>query len=145
MPTDREQTFAVDGPDLVIDEKSEIVHAKDLSAEAETRMFAQAMVDQFPPGFEWSDEEERPVSVAYSARDTAEILGVSERTIRRWIDSGRLAAEKDGGIYRVRLDDARAALAGSRVASGSAELRQRIEWLERENERLWMLLEKAVA
>ena len=100
----------------------------------------------FPPGFEWSDEEQRPTVVRYSAQETAEILRVTERTVRRWIEAGRLEAVKEGGIYRINLDEARAVLADSRPGSSSHRqfLADRVEWLEAENARLWALLEKVV-
>ena len=40
-----------------------------------------------------------------SARAAAERCGVSERTLRRWIVTGRLRAEKDGGTFRVAAAD----------------------------------------
>jgi excisionase family DNA binding protein len=40
-----------------------------------------------------------------SARAAAERCGVSERTLRRWIASGRLPAKKDGGSFRVAAVD----------------------------------------
>ncbi len=49
----------------------------------------------------------------YRVADAAEILGVSDDTVRRWIDSGRLAADHDPS-GRTRVDGARlAALARS--------------------------------
>ena len=39
----------------------------------------------------------------YSVRQAAEILQVKERTICRWIKSGRLAASKLGGSKLFRL------------------------------------------
>lgn len=96
-----------------------------------------------PPGFVWSEEEERPVYALYTARETADALNVHERTIRRWISSGQLSAEKEGGGFRINLDDARRVQAGSRTARPVSPF-QYVEWLERENERLWALLEKAI-
>lgn len=98
----------------------------------------------FPDGFVWSDDEARPVYELYTARETADNLGVSERTVRRWIEAGKLSAEKVGGEFRVRQEDAIAALRGSR-AGRTPSMEQYVEWLERENERLWALLEKAVS
>lgn len=98
----------------------------------------------FPLGFEWSDAEERPVATRYSAREVADVLGVAERTVRRWIKSERLPAEKIGGSFLIAMDDARVALASSRAA-GRAANDQYVEWLERENERLWRIVERAVA
>lgn len=39
---------------------------------------------------------------SYSIADVAEVLAVSDDTVRRWIDSGRLAAESDGRRSMVR-------------------------------------------
>jgi excisionase family DNA binding protein len=36
-----------------------------------------------------------------SAREAAALLGVSERTVRRWLVSGQLRADKRGGIFRI--------------------------------------------
>jgi excisionase family DNA binding protein len=100
----------------------------------------------FPPGNTWSDEEQRPVYTHYTARETAEALGVTERTVRRWIDAGRLNATKEQGAFRIDISEAREVLADSRAgySHGRASLQERIEWLEVENARLWALLEKAV-
>ena len=40
-----------------------------------------------------------------SAHQAAARCGVSERTVRRWIARGRLAADKHAGVYRVALED----------------------------------------
>ena len=37
----------------------------------------------------------------YSISDLADILGVSEKTIRRHIQSGKLSSKKIGGIHRI--------------------------------------------
>lgn len=39
-----------------------------------------------------------------SARDAAARCGVSERTVRRWIVKGRLAADRDGREFRISPD-----------------------------------------
>jgi len=41
-----------------------------------------------------------------NAQEIAENLGVAERTVRRWIKSGRLNTVKERGTHRIRLDDA---------------------------------------
>src|SRR5690349_7372016 len=46
-----------------------------------------------------------PRPSALSARAAAEALGVNERTIRRWIDQGQLAAVKIRGSYRIAPDE----------------------------------------
>jgi len=50
---------------------------------------------------------------------TARILGVTERTVRRWLREGRLAAVKVGG--RVRISDAAIREAVAPYGSGSAD------------------------
>ena len=37
------------------------------------------------------------MSTSYRIAEAAGLLGVSDDTVRRWIDSGRLAASRDGG------------------------------------------------
>jgi excisionase family DNA binding protein len=74
---------------------------------------------------------EQAVERLLTARAAAEVLGVSERTVRRWIGDGSLAAEKRGGVFLIDLDAARARLAVSRAgrtldrATELAELRGR--------------------
>jgi excisionase family DNA binding protein len=100
----------------------------------------------FPPGFEWDEQEQVPRAVYYTARETADIIGVTERTVRRWIERGRLKAEKLRGEYRIHLEDARAVNEESRPGLAlrrSVEF-ERIDWLEAENARLWALLEKII-
>ena len=53
------------------------------------------------------------MSARVSARVAAARCGVSERTVRRWIHAGHLAADKDGGGYLVDPDEL-AALAAAR-------------------------------
>jgi excisionase family DNA binding protein len=40
-----------------------------------------------------------------SAQQAAEQLGVAERTVRRWIASGQLPAEKTGRSFAIRIED----------------------------------------
>jgi excisionase family DNA binding protein len=49
-----------------------------------------------------------------NARQVALQLGVSERTVRRWIASGRLHAVKEGRDFRISLGDAELALKEAR-------------------------------
>ncbi|MCX5741316.1 MAG: helix-turn-helix domain-containing protein, partial [Proteobacteria bacterium] len=42
-----------------------------------------------------------------SPRDLAEALGVSESSLKRWVDSGRITATRtDGGHRKIRLSEA---------------------------------------
>ena len=69
--------------------------------------------------------------VYLNAQEIAENLGVAERTVRRWIKSGRLPATKEHGTHRIRLEDAvelmRSARRGrlTRVAGATAESHER--------------------
>lgn len=44
------------------------------------------------------------MSEVLSARAAAEVCGVDERTIRRWVKSGHLAADKRGGRFLIDRD-----------------------------------------
>lgn len=44
-----------------------------------------------------------------NARQAAELTGVSERTIRRWIKTGRLPARKEGRDFQIDYADLRVA------------------------------------
>ena len=50
----------------------------------------------------------------YTAQETAELLGVSERTIREYIKSGRLVAQKIAGDWVISEDNIKAFLNGSK-------------------------------
>lgn len=52
----------------------------------------------------------------FTIAETAEMLRVSTRTVRRWIDSGRLVAHAIGGVVRIAESDLRAFLAVYRQA-----------------------------
>lgn len=47
----------------------------------------------------------------FTIADTAEMLRVSTRTVRRWIDNRKLVAHAVGGVVRVAEPDLRAFLA----------------------------------
>jgi hypothetical protein len=53
-----------------------------------------------------------------SAAEAARMYGLSEKTVRRWIKSGQLRADKSAGAYSVALEDV-SAMAGRRSASGT--------------------------
>lgn len=68
---------------------------------------------------------------AVTAKEAADELGVVERTVRRWIGTGQLPAEKMGGAFVIDLDTAREVHRRSRAgraverSSELAELRGR--------------------
>ena len=47
----------------------------------------------------------------YTVKEAAEVFRVSERTLWRWIKSGRLTATKFGKIYRITPEEIRRVLA----------------------------------
>ena len=55
------------------------------------------------------------MSAMVSANEAAHRFGLSEKTVRRWIKSGRLKADKSGRAYRVMLSEV-AALIGPDTA-----------------------------
>ena len=69
-----------------------------------------------------------------SAQAVAEELGVTERTVRRWIETGRLRAEKRGRSFQIRLEDANALApaptSGARARESSRLLDAQVEELE---------------
>ena len=50
----------------------------------------------------------------FTIRAVAEMLDVSPRTVRRWIDDGDLVAYRRGGVVRIEDKDFRAFLAAHR-------------------------------
>ena len=58
---------------------------------------------------------------AVSARDAARIVGVNERTIRRWIRAGVLPAVRDGAAYRIDLDELHRTAVGQRTPDSAAD------------------------
>ena len=57
---------------------------------------------------------------ALSARQAAARCGVSERTLRRWIVSGRLAAAQENGAFRIKPEDLAPFLPQGRSAVATA-------------------------
>jgi len=45
------------------------------------------------------------MSAYFSARESADYCGVSEKTIRNWIVAGRLSAEKTAGTFRIAQEE----------------------------------------
>jgi excisionase family DNA binding protein len=62
-----------------------------------------------------------------NAREAAEILGVAERSVRRWISTGRLPAVKEGRSFVIKLDEARSVHG---QAAGVAVTRTRDELMQ---------------
>lgn len=60
-----------------------------------------------------------PCVTAFRIGEAAELLGVSPDTVRRWIDSGRLAADRDTHGHRVVPGAELAAFARSQVGTES--------------------------
>jgi excisionase family DNA binding protein len=70
-----------------------------------------------------------------TAQEVADRLGTTEKTVRRWIDAGRLEAAKVGNVYSIRLADAEAVFRASRAGRGAAAsttLEQRVDELRQE-------------
>ena len=65
-----------------------------------------------------------------SAQEVAELLGVSERTVRRWIAIKKLPAKKTGRSFAIRIDDVEKVLGASLRRRMSARVGER----EREQE-----------
>ncbi len=57
-----------------------------------------------------------PAHPAYRVRQAGELLGVSDDTVRRWIESGRLGAHHDGA--RQVVDGAELAALAQEIAAG---------------------------
>jgi len=56
-----------------------------------------------------------------SARQAANVCGVSERTIRNWVRAGKLSAAKSAGTFRIDRDQLDQVLAESARTSATAE------------------------
>jgi excisionase family DNA binding protein len=56
-----------------------------------------------------------------STREASERLGVTLRTLYRFIDEGQLAAYKFGRVIRIKEDDVEAFIEGARIVPGSLE------------------------
>jgi excisionase family DNA binding protein len=70
-----------------------------------------------------------------NAQSLATHLGVTERTVRRWIDRGVLPAEKHGRSYSIRREDGervRLRMAGGRSSDDHAQLEQSLQDRERD-------------
>jgi molybdopterin-binding protein len=58
---------------------------------------------------------------SYRVSEAADVLGVSDDTVRRWIDSGRLAAENAGGRPRTVIPGADLARFAKQLAESGPE------------------------
>jgi len=56
-----------------------------------------------------------------STRETAEQLGVTLRTLYRFIDEGQIAAYKLGRVIRLKEQDVTAFIEGARIEPGTLE------------------------
>ncbi len=56
-----------------------------------------------------------------STREASERLGVTLRTLYRFIDEGQLAAYKFGRVIRIKEGDVEDFIEGARIAPGSLE------------------------
>ena len=52
----------------------------------------------------------------YTARETADILHISERTVRSYIKGGKLQAQKIGGDWAISEENIKAFINGSKSA-----------------------------
>lgn len=56
-----------------------------------------------------------------STRETSERLGVTLRTLYRFIDEGQIAAYKLGRVIRLKEDDVEAFIESARITPGALE------------------------
>lgn len=56
-----------------------------------------------------------------STRETADRLGITLRTLYRFIDEGQIAAYKLGRVIRLKEADVEAFIEGARIAPGALE------------------------
>ncbi len=56
-----------------------------------------------------------------STRETAERLGITLRTLYRFIDEGQIAAYKFGRVIRLKGDDVDQFIEGARIEPGALE------------------------
>ena len=56
-----------------------------------------------------------------STRETSERLGITLRTLYRFIDEGQIPAYKLGRVIRLKADDVEAFIEAARIAPGSLE------------------------
>jgi excisionase family DNA binding protein len=74
-------------------------------------------------------------AASLTAQQVADRYGVAEKTVRRWIESGRLAAEKRGRAFAISPLDAESAFRATRagrLAGREAALEERLREAESE-------------
>ena len=54
------------------------------------------------------DRSDSPIGVLYSTDEVAAFMGVTPRTVQRWIREGKLPAVVVGGTYRVKREELQA-------------------------------------
>ena len=60
-----------------------------------------------------------PVSLWLSSKDAANQMGITPRTLNRFIDEGRLPAYRLGRVIRLKTSDVEAFIDASRVQPGT--------------------------
>jgi molybdopterin-binding protein len=80
----------------------------------------------------------------YRIREAAELLGVSDDTLRRWVDAGRLSVESDGAGRQV-IDGAELARLAIEVAAASERPTPRPVLVESARNRFVGLVTRVVA
>ena len=58
----------------------------------------------------------KPNDCMYSVNDVSKIIGVSTRTVRRWIEQELIAIHRFGGQIRIAEADLQAFIASRRIA-----------------------------